>query len=96
MKKGPKNDKAIRFLMISLVGITVLVIGLFALLSGYMNKKSTETIEEVGKLYMTGMNEQIVMHYETVIELRLSQVQAIIDTVRSEERRVGKECSEPC
>ncbi len=84
MKKGPKNDKAIRFLMISLVGITVLVIGLFALLSGYMNKKSTETIEEVGKLYMTGMNEQIVMHYETVIELRLSQVQAIIDTVYEE------------
>ena len=84
MKKQRKDDKAIRFLMVSLIGVTILITGLFAMLSSYMNRKSMETIEEVGKLYMTGMNEQIVMHYETVIELRLSQVGAMADTIYPE------------
>lgn len=80
MKKERKEDKSIRFLIFSIIGVSVLIVGLFILLSIYMNKKSSDTIEEVGKLYMNGMNEQIVLHYETVIGLRLSQVSAIADT----------------
>ena len=80
MKKERKEDKAIRFLIFSIVGVSVLIVGLFTLLSVYMSKKSSETIGEVGKLYMNGMNEQIVLHYETIIGLRLSQVSAIADT----------------
>ncbi|HBA49725.1 MAG TPA: hybrid sensor histidine kinase/response regulator [Lachnospiraceae bacterium] len=84
MKKERKEDKSIRFLIFSIVGVSVLIIGLFTLLSVYMNKKSSETIEEVGKLYMNGMNEQIVLHYETVIGLRLSQVGAIAETASTD------------
>ncbi len=80
MKKDRKEDKSIRFLIFSIIGVSVLIVGLFALLSAYMSKKSSETIEEVGKLYMNGMNEQIVLHYETIIGLRLSQVSAMAET----------------
>ncbi len=85
MKKGRNGDKAIRFLTFSLIGVSVLIIVLFSLLSAFMNKKSAETIEEVGKIYMTGMNEQLVLHYETVIGLRLSQVRAIAETTSAED-----------
>ena len=81
MNKKRRTDKSIRFLMVSLVGVCILLVGLFTVLTIYMNKKSTQTIEEVGRLYMNGMNEQIVLHYETVIGLRLSQVSAIADTI---------------
>ena len=81
MKKKKKADKSIRFLVISLAGVCILIIGLFTLLSAYMNKRSTKTIEEVGRMYMNSMNEQIVLHYETVISLRLSQINAIADTI---------------
>ncbi len=80
MKKDRKVDKSIGFLIFSIIGVSVLIVGLFALLSAYMSKKSSETIEEVGKLYMNGMNEQIVLHYETIIGLRLSQVSAMAET----------------
>ncbi len=80
MKKDRKEDKSIRFLIFSIIGVSVLIVGLYALLSAYMSKKSSETIEEVGKLYMNGMNEQIVLHYETIIGLRLSQVSAMAET----------------
>ncbi|MCI9143392.1 MAG: HAMP domain-containing histidine kinase, partial [Lachnospiraceae bacterium] len=80
MKKKQRADKSIRFLVISLAGVCILLIGLFTLLTAYMNKRSTKTIEEVGRMYMNSMNEQIVLHYETVIGLRLSQLKAIVDT----------------
>ena len=90
MKKKKKADKSIRFLVISLAGVCILIIGLFTLLSAYMNKRSTKTIEEVGRMYMNSMNEQIVLHYETVISLRLSQINAIADTIvpREDDREV--------
>ncbi len=80
MKKERREEKAIFFLIVSLIVVTILIVGLFTMLSAYLNKKSSETIEEVGKVYMTGMNEQIVLHYETTISLRLSQISAIADT----------------
>ena len=70
MKRKRREEKSIRFLIFSIIGVSVLIVGLFTLLSIYMNKKSSDTIEEVGKLYMNGMNEQIVLHYETVINDR--------------------------
>lgn len=80
-KKSRKNDRSIRFLYVSIISVSVLIVGLFALLAVFMNRKSIETIEDVGKMYMTGMSEQISLHYETVISLRLSQVGSIVETI---------------
>ena len=78
------KDKQLRKLSISLAGVALLIVILFSLLGNFMNSKSEKTIEEVGKLYMNGMNEQITLHYETIIDFRISQLSAIIATLPPE------------
>lgn len=75
------RDKQLKKLSMSLVGVALLIIVLFSLLGHFMTKKSETTIEEVGKLYMNGINEQITLHYETIIDFRISQLNAIISTL---------------
>lgn len=75
-----KKERSVSFLKIWLVGVFVVILGSFTVLAFFMKWKSTETIEEVGQIYMTGMNEQIRLHYETTISLRLSQVSSIVVT----------------
>lgn len=76
-----KKDKSVRIISTCLIGVSVLILGLFVLLGGYMNQKSAETIERVGDIYMASTSEQIILHYETVIDLRLSQLSAIVETI---------------
>ena len=45
-----------------------------------MNKRSSETINEIGTNYMAGMSQEISMHFETTMDLRLSQVEALVET----------------
>ena len=72
MNKGP-----IRFLKVSLAGVSVLCVVIFSFLALYMSRESSSTINEIGTIYMSGMNERISMHFQTTIELRLSQVRAM-------------------
>lgn len=46
-----------------------------------MNSKSINTIDGVGNLYMESMNERISMHFETIISIRLSYLESIIEDV---------------
>jgi signal transduction histidine kinase/DNA-binding response OmpR family regulator len=61
--------------MIVLVAATV--IGLSVIMK-VMSNKTTETITEVGNVYMTGLNERMSMHFEATIESRLSRLEYII------------------
>ena len=45
-----------------------------------MTRRSANTIGEVGKFYMNGMSEQISLHFATTIDLRLGQVEAMVQT----------------
>ncbi len=74
MNKGP-----IRFLKISLAFVSVLCVVIFSFLAVYMSRASSSTISEIGRIYMSGMNERISMHFATTIDLRLSQVRAMIE-----------------
>ncbi len=73
------RKKTMRFLKTSLVLVSVLCVVIFGFLAVCMNQKSTETIGQIGTIYMSGMNEEISMHFETTIELRLSQVEALVE-----------------
>ncbi|MCI8648560.1 MAG: response regulator [Anaerotruncus sp.] len=75
------KNKTTRFLKVSLAVILVLCIIIFSFLAFYINQKSTETISEVGFAYMQGMSDQVSIHFETTIEMRLSQVEALVDTI---------------
>ncbi|MCI8442461.1 MAG: response regulator [Provencibacterium sp.] len=74
------HNKTTRFLMISLILVSVLCIIVFLFLAVYMNKQSLDTISQVGTIYMSGMSKQLSSHFETTIDLRLSQVQALVET----------------
>ena len=74
------NKKNLRFLVVSLIAVSLLCVGIFSFLAFYMSQRSGETISSVGKIYMSGMSQQISMHFETTMDLRLSQVEALVET----------------
>lgn len=75
------KDKTTRFLTFSLILVSILCVLVFSFLAFFMGSRSQNTLNEVGTIYMSGMSEQISIHFETTINLRLSQVQALITTV---------------
>ena len=74
-----------RFLTVSLILISILCILIFSFLAFYMSRKSQDTISQVGSIYMSGMNEQISMHFSTTFELRLAQVEALTTSYSAKE-----------
>ncbi len=75
------RNKTTRFLRTSLVIILLLCLLMFSFLAVFMNFQSRETMNEVGTLYMSGMSEQISLHFQTVVGLRLSQLEALMGAV---------------
>ena len=79
MRSKLKN-RTTRFLTVSLILVSILTVFVFSFLAVYMDRRSVDTISEVGKIYMSGMSEQIALHFATTIDLRLSQVEALVET----------------
>lgn len=76
------RNKTTQFLIISLILVIALCIGTFAFQVTDMNKKSADTMSGVGEIYMAGMSEQITLHFGTIMELRLSQVEALVHDIK--------------
>lgn len=77
------KKKTMKFLRNSALFISVLCVVVFGFMAIYMNGKSVETINGVGTIYMSGMSEQISIHFEKTVGLRLSQVEDIVKVVSS-------------
>lgn len=75
------KSKTTRFLTLSVIIAVVVCIIIFLVLFTFINRKSISTIGEVGTIYMSNMSEQISRHFETTIDLRLSQVEALVQTL---------------
>ena len=74
------RDGTTRFLLGSLIGVALLCVCVFSFLAVCISDQSSRTINEVGVLYMSGMSEQISMHFETAISLRLDQMTALVES----------------
>lgn len=74
-------NKTTHFLIISLILVIAVCTGSFALQVKDMNEKSAKTMNEVGEIYMAGMSEEITLHFGTIMELRLSQVEALVHDI---------------
>ena len=57
MENRKKRDPVIRFLRISFIGVLLFSIAVFSLLGIYMSRKSEKAIDEIGAIYMAGMNQ---------------------------------------
>ncbi len=76
-----RQSKTTRFLITGMVLVALLSVFIFGFLAFYMNRKSADTISQVGSTYMSGMGEQISQHFATTIDLRLSQVEALVESI---------------
>ena len=75
------KNKTTRFLIVSIVCVSVLCVLDFSFLALGMNRMGAEAVGELGAMYMAGMSEQAATHFGTAIELRLAQVEALVDSV---------------
>ncbi|MCI8538070.1 MAG: response regulator [Oscillospiraceae bacterium] len=72
-----KNKALPRSFKISVAVIICFTIFVFSFLGISIHHMSENVIEDVGTAYMDGMNEQVSLHFETIIELRLTMAESI-------------------
>ncbi len=75
------KSRVTRGLVISLVLVSALCVMVFSYLALQMNRRGADAVGEIGSIYMAGLSEQAASHFGTAIELRLSQVGALVDSV---------------
>lgn len=75
-----KQSKIIHFLRDSMVVISIVCIGIFVFLFFYMKAQNEKTINQVGSIYMASMNERISKHFSTMLDLRLTQLDTLVES----------------
>ncbi len=88
------KNKTTRYLTCGMIGVCVFCVCVFGFLVKFMNRQSEETITQLGNLYMAGMNERICKHFETMVELRLTQLKTLVDTIPEERYSDDEELNE--
>ncbi len=86
--------KTTRFLWISLIELLILCIGVFGWLTFFMVKQNEDSIGQVGQIYMSEVSRQLKLHFTSIIELRLSQVEGIVERIPPSEAEYGEELKE--
>jgi len=76
-----KQHKIVHFLRGSMVVVGIVCVAVFVALASYMNARSEETINQVGSIYMASMNERISKHFSTMVDLRLTQLDTLIEAI---------------
>lgn len=80
-----KNQALPRSFKISVAMIICFTVFLFSFLGISIQNMSKNTIEDIGTDYMAGMNEQVSLHFETIIDLRLTMAESIAHIAEGEE-----------
>lgn len=79
-----KDRRVTRFLIGSFSLLIIVSIVAFMGLGLYMGRVSEDSIDQVGDLYMRGIDEQITSHFETLMELKLDQARTVVKVVSPE------------
>ncbi len=75
------KNRTTRFLNVSLVLVSLFCILIFISQTIFMNLMGESAIRQLGVFYMSGISDQVASHFGTTIELRLSQVESLVDSV---------------
>ncbi len=89
-----EKHEIILFLKRSMFFAAAICIGIFIFLGIYTNKQNNKTIDQVGSFYMASMNERISKHFSTMIDLRLTQLDTLAETMPTETREESEEIRE--
>lgn len=84
------NMRLGKFLIGSFILLICLSVAVFAFLGTYMNRESEKTIDNLGNMYMNSMGERIREHFETIVNLRLKQAEAVVTVVPSDGEDIQK------
>ncbi len=84
-------QKPKKFLVASFSYLILLCIVVFLWVSLRMSQRSEDSITEIGSIYMAEMNRQIEQKFAAIMDLRLAQVQGIIDRTNPEDTAYGEE-----
>ncbi|MDE6259603.1 MAG: response regulator [Oscillospiraceae bacterium] len=75
------EKRTTRFLNISLVLVSLFCVAIFIVQTICMSLMSENAVRRLGIFYMSGISEQVSSHFGTTIELRLSQVESLVNSV---------------
>ncbi|MDE7247773.1 MAG: response regulator [Lachnospiraceae bacterium] len=75
------EKRTTHFLNISLVFVSLFCVFIFIVQTLSINLMGENAIRQMGVFYMSGISEQVTSHFGTIIELRLSQVEALVNSV---------------
>lgn len=76
-----KRRKTTHFLIGSFALLLLVSVSAFLCLGYYMSIVSREAIDNVGDLYITGINNQITTHFKTIMNLKLEQAETAVEVV---------------
>lgn len=85
------NDKKIkRILGWSFCGVIIICIIIFIGMAYFMSKKTEESVAELNEIYMSEMNKQIQQKFQSIVELRLQQVDGVIKRTPEDSVQYGQ------
>ncbi|MBO5033727.1 MAG: response regulator [Lachnospiraceae bacterium] len=84
-----KRHEITRFLIISLLVVCAVCIGIFSSLVVYMNRQNERTVNQVGSIYMESMNDRVSKHFSTMVDLRLTQLNTLVQSLPIENNEDG-------
>lgn len=79
--ENKKANKTTYFLLGSFLLLLLISICIFTVFGHYISKTSNESINKLGNLYMSGINEHIVNQFKILMESNLEQTESIIEVV---------------
>lgn len=75
------EKRTTRFLNISLILVSLFCVLIFIVQTVCMSRMGENAVRHLGIFYMSGISEQVSSHFGTTIELRLSQVESLVNSV---------------
>lgn len=73
-----KNKRKIFFLGGSVIIMMLICVIVFSKMIQYMDEQNDDAMYEVGELYMKEMSNQISSHFTSIMDLRISMLEAIV------------------
>lgn len=89
MEKKIKN-----FLKISSISVILVCIAVFTCLTLIMSRQTKDTISEISEIYMSEVSTQLQQKFDSLIELRLEQVEGVIERTPPQTVSYGDEMLE--
>ncbi|MCD7954815.1 MAG: response regulator [Lachnospiraceae bacterium] len=83
-----------RLLIWSFTAVLLICVVVFVFLATYMTRQTRESITSIRKIYASEINEQIQQKFQTIVGLRLDQVDSIIRSVPLEDDEYSEEAVE--